>query len=84
MARDRFSTQVDTDVAARVRRTVVGLQGSGQPQLTLASFVEAALAAACDDAVDRFNNGVEFDPPAGPLRTAPVRSTPPAIPAEYP
>lgn len=82
MARDRFSTQVDTAVAARVRRTVVGLQGSGQPQLTLAAFVEAALAAACDDAVDRFNSGIEFDPPAGPLRTAPVRAPHPVIPAE--
>lgn len=81
MARDRFSTQVDAEVAARTRRTVVGLQGSGQPQLTLAEFVEAALAAACDDAVDRFNNGVEFEPPTGPMRTAPVR-THPVIPAE--
>ena len=82
MARDRFSTQVDTDVAARVRRTVVGLQGSGQPHLTLAAFTEAALAAACDDAVDRFNEGAEFEPSNGPMRTAAVRPPIPDIQTE--
>lgn len=83
MARARFSTQVESEIVARVRRTVVGLQGSGQPLLTLAAFTEAALAAACDDAVDRFNEGTEFEPPNGPMRTAALRGpTNPDIQAE--
>ncbi len=58
-----------------------GSPPKSKPQLTLVAFVEAALAAACDDAGDRFNNSVEFEPPTGPMRTAPVR-THPDIPAE--
>lgn len=68
MARVRFSTQVEQEVADRVRRTVVGMQGSGQPLMTLATFVEAALSRACDEAVAA-NGGEEFTAPAGPLRT---------------
>lgn len=47
MSRERFSTQVEATVAARTRATVAGVRRVTGEDLTLAEFVEEALAAHC-------------------------------------
>lgn len=56
MSREQFGTQVAASVQQRARATVRGLQRQGR-DITLASFVEQALARQCDAMERDYNDG---------------------------
>lgn len=62
-----FSTQVDADVQARVRATVVGVQRL-DPAFTLAQFTQDALTAHCSHLEDLHNGGSSWPHDAGTPR----------------
>ena len=60
MSRERFSTQVELDLQARVRAAVRGVRTATGRDYTLAQLVEDALARHCDDLQVTYNDGQEW------------------------
>ncbi len=54
--RDRFSTQVSSDVQARARATVRGVGFATKADYTLAQLTEDALNAYCQKLEAKYNN----------------------------
>lgn len=54
--RDRFSTQVSSDVQARARATVRGVGFATKTDYTLAQLTEEALAAYCRKMEAKYND----------------------------
>lgn len=72
MSKARFSTQVPTLVAARVRAVVRGMQHLYGPDYTLSQFTTDALTEHAARLEQDHHRGEPF--PAGPQREAPLRS----------
>lgn len=70
-SRDRFSTQVSTDVQARARAAVRGVARSTQTDYTLAQLTEDALDAYCRHLEGLYNDGKPWRPTGRPLRPGP-------------
>lgn len=67
MSRERFSTQVDDDLQARVRAAVRGVRTATGRDYTLAQLVEDALTRHCDYLEETYNAGAPWER-AGALR----------------
>ena len=70
-SRDRFSTQVSTDVQARARATVRGVAEATKTDYTLAQLTEDALDAYCREMESLYNDGKSWPPSERRLRPGP-------------
>ncbi len=57
MAKERFSTQLEVELAARVRATVAGMQRTAGPGYTLTQFTTDAVAEHIRRLEHEFNDG---------------------------
>jgi hypothetical protein len=73
--KEKVPAYLPVDLLDRLRNTVVGLQrdpGVDQPPVSLSAFVEAAVAAAIEEAEERHNGGRPYPPRPNPrLKTGP-------------
>ena len=70
-SRDRFSTQVASNVQARARATVRGVGESTKTDYTLAQLTEDALEAYCRQMEVLYNDGKPWKPSERRLRPGP-------------
>ena len=57
MAKERFSTQLEVELAARVRATVAGMQLTAVPTYTLTQFTNDAVAEHIRHLEQEYNQG---------------------------